>query len=289
MKANDAILAEEKHMGLYDELLQKNAKLLAGGAAQNTARGAQYILPPDSVIYFGCVGKDKYAEQLKEKNKEAGLQYRYRVDEEHPTGRCGVIITGHDRSMCTDLAAANHYKLEHLKENWDIVQNSKVYFVGGFHLTVCVPAIMAVAEEAAKANKPFALSLNAPFIPQFFKEPLDQTAPYWDYVLGNETEAQAYADSHDLNTKDMNAIAKHLANLPKKNEKRKRVAIITQGTEPTIIATQGENEVQKFPVHEISSSEIEDTLGAGDAFAGGFFAGVAKGEYQYSMMVDSMY
>ena len=41
LKDNDAILAEEKHMGLYDELLKLDAKLIAGGAAQNTARGAQ--------------------------------------------------------------------------------------------------------------------------------------------------------------------------------------------------------------------------------------------------------
>jgi adenosine kinase len=124
----------------------------------------------------------------------------------------------------------------------------------------------------------FALSLNAPFIPQFFKEPLDQTAPYWDYILGNETEAMAYADSHDLNTHDIPTIVKHLANLPKKNTKRKRTAIITQGTEPTIVAVQGEDNVRTFPVHAIESKDITDTTGAGDAFAGGFMAGVTKGE-----------
>ncbi|KAH9819802.1 adenosine kinase [Teratosphaeria destructans] len=278
LKANDAILAEEKHAGLFDELMAKDAKLLAGGAAQNTARGAQYLLPPDSVIFFGCVGKDKNAEILQDANKQVGLQVRYRYDETQPTGKCGVVITGHNRSMCTDLAAANHYKLDHLKEHWDIVEKSKRFFVGGFHLTVCVPAIMALAEEAAAKDKPFALSLNAPFIPQFFKEPLGQTAPYWDYVVGNETEAQAYADSHDLNTHDIATIAKHLANLPKKNTKRKRTAIVTQGTEPTIVAIQGEENVRSFPVHPIGKDEIVDTTGAGDAFAGGFFAGVAKGE-----------
>ena len=42
LKANDAILAEEKHLGLYEDLIQnREAKLIAGGAAQNTARGAQ--------------------------------------------------------------------------------------------------------------------------------------------------------------------------------------------------------------------------------------------------------
>lgn len=42
LKANDAILAEKNHLTLYDELIKnRNAKLLAGGAAQNSARGAQ--------------------------------------------------------------------------------------------------------------------------------------------------------------------------------------------------------------------------------------------------------
>ncbi|EME85398.1 adenosine kinase [Pseudocercospora fijiensis CIRAD86] len=279
LKANDAILAEDKHKSLYEELLNnREAKLLAGGAAQNTARGAQYLLPPDQVVFFGCVGKDKYADILMKANKEAGLAVQYRYDDKEPTGRCGVIITGHNRSMCTDLAAANAYKIEHLKENWGIVEKAKAYFVGGYHLTVCVPAVLALAEEAAKNNKPFILSLSAPFIPQFFKEPLDQTAQYWDYVIGNETEAISYADSHDLNTHDIPAIAKALANLPKKNTQRKRVAIITQGTEPTVVAVQGEDQVKSFPVHTIGKDEIVDTTGAGDAFAGGFFAGMVKGE-----------
>jgi adenosine kinase len=41
LKANDAILAEDKHLSIYEELLKRNASLIAGGAAQNTARGAQ--------------------------------------------------------------------------------------------------------------------------------------------------------------------------------------------------------------------------------------------------------
>jgi adenosine kinase len=45
LKANDAILAEEKHLGLYEDLIQnRHAKLIAGGAAQNTARGAQVTI-----------------------------------------------------------------------------------------------------------------------------------------------------------------------------------------------------------------------------------------------------
>ncbi|PKY05430.1 putative adenosine kinase [Aspergillus campestris IBT 28561] len=283
LKDNDAILAEDKHMGIYEELLQKDAKLIAGGAAQNTARGAQYMLPENSVCYIGCVGKDKYADILKEACTTAGVHTEYRVDEAQPTGKCGVIITGHNRSMCTHLAAANEYKLEHLKQPhiWSLAEKAQVYYIGGYHLTVCVPAIQALGEEAAAKNKIFMLSLSAPFIPQFFKDQLDTVLPYTDYTFCNETEARSYSESHSWGTDDVVEIAKKLAQLPKKNTSRPRVAIVTQGTDPTVVATakaDGEVEVKQFNVHEIPKSSINDTNGAGDAFAGGFSAGIVQGK-----------
>jgi len=279
LKANDAILAEEKHKPLYEDLLNNyDAKLIAGGAAQNTARGAQYILPPNSVVYVGGVGDDKYSAILHDAVKTAGLRVEYRVEKTVPTGRCGVVITGHNRSMCTDLGAANHYGLDHLKkpEIWSLIENAEAYYVGGYHFTVCPEAIMELANQAATKNKPFVLSLSAPFIPQFFKDPVDASAPYWDYVIGNEGEAAAYAESHDLPSKEPKDVVVHLANLPKENKQRKRVAIITQGTEPTLVAVQGEDGVKEFPVHAIEPSKINDTNGAGDAFAGGFLAGIMQ-------------
>jgi adenosine kinase len=138
LKANDAILAEEKHAPLFEDLLNNyDAKLIAGGAAQNTARGAQYILPANSVVYLGGAGDDKYAAIMRDAVKQVGLRVEYRVDPEVPTGRCGVIITGHDRSLCTDLGAANHYDLAHLKRDdiWQLVKGAQFYYVGGYHFT----------------------------------------------------------------------------------------------------------------------------------------------------------
>ncbi|KAJ6070630.1 hypothetical protein N7467_011949 [Penicillium canescens] len=283
LKENDAILAEDQHMGIYEDLLARDAKLIPGGAAQNTARGAQYMLPEQSVVYIGCIGKDKFGDILKKTCEEAGVHTEYRVDESQPTGKCGVVITGHNRSMCTHLAAANEYKIEHLKqpEIWSLVEKAKFYYVGGYHLTVCVPAIIALGEEAAAKNKPFMLSLSAPFIPQFFKEQLDSVLPYTDYTFCNETEALAYSESHQWGTEDIVEIAKKLAQLPKQNTQRPRVAIVTQGTEPTVVAIgspAGLIEVKEFKVHEISKDAINDTNGAGDAFAGGFCAGIVGGK-----------
>ncbi|ROT38502.1 adenosine kinase [Sodiomyces alkalinus F11] len=281
LKANDAILASPEHLPIYEDLLNNyDAKLIAGGAAQNTARGAQYLLPPNSVVYLGGVGDDKYASILHDAVKAAGLRVEYRVDPATPTGRCGVVITGHNRSMVTELGAANTYALDHLEkpEIWALAENAEAFYIGGYHFTVCPPAIMKLAHEAAAKNKLFALSLSAPFIPQFFKEPLDASAPYWDVVIGNEAEAAAYAESHGLAGADLPTIAKHLANLPKENTQRKRVAIVTQGTDPTLVAVQGEDAVKEYPVKPIETEKINDTNGAGDAFAGGFLAGLVEGK-----------
>jgi len=282
LKANDAILADpEKHMGLYEDLLQNyKAVVIAGGAAQNTARGAQYMLPPNSTVYIGCIGKDKYGETLEKITSDAGVKAEYLYDEKTPTGRCGVVITGHNRSMCTDLAAANNYKVDHLKQDriWKQVENAQVYYVGGFHLTVSVPAIKALAEEAAAKNKTFILNLSAPFISQFFKDPLDEVMPYVDILIGNETEAAAYAESHGIDSKNVKKIAETIAKGPKKNSQRPRTVIITQGTDPTIAVTGEKGETTEAKVHAISKEQINDTNGAGDAFAGGFVAGIVQGK-----------
>lgn len=58
---------------------------------------AQYVLPPGSVVFTGCVGDDELAEQLKAANKREGLDQRYLVKKGERTGACAVVITGHDR------------------------------------------------------------------------------------------------------------------------------------------------------------------------------------------------
>lgn len=125
------------------------------------------------------------------------------------------------------------------------------------------------------------MNLSAPFIPQFFKDQLDSVLPYCDYLIGNESEAIAYAESHNLDvslptppivtttnspthSKDITAIAKAIAALPKKNTSRPRTVVITQGTEPTIVVIGGaEPIVASYPVRPVSPKDIVDTNGAG--------------------------
>jgi adenosine kinase len=68
-----------------------------------------------------------------------------------------------------------------------------------------------------------------------------------------------------------------LADLPRANKERDRVAIITQGTLPTIVVVSGK-EISEYPVYEISKSEINNINIASDPFARGFVAGLVEGK-----------
>lgn len=62
-----------------------------------------------------------------------------------------------------------------------------VLFFQGFFLTVSPQAMLEVAKHALKNNRMFLMNLSAPFISQFYKEPLMEAFPYVDILFGNET------------------------------------------------------------------------------------------------------
>ncbi|TDL26401.1 adenosine kinase [Rickenella mellea] len=283
LKSNDAILAGEEHAGIYDDLL-KNHKItyVAGGAAQNAARGAAYVLPSNSVVYTGCVGDDALAEQLRAANEKEGLTDKYLVKKGEKTGACAVVITGHDRSLVTTLRSAEKFEKDHLEsaEIAPLIDAAKFFYVEGYFLTHGTESAVYVAKKAAEAGKIFALNLSAPFIPQFFKLQIEQIIPYCDVVIGNEAEAEAWAEaSGQPDKKDLAAVAKTLALLPKSNASRPRTVIFTQGASSTILVSSADADKPRiFTVNPLKDSEIVDTNGAGDAFAGGFMGALVAGK-----------
>lgn len=280
LKANAAILADDEKMaGISSALDASKIEYIPGGSAQNTLRTLSWISQfPNVATFMGCTGKDKNADIMTEKAKEVGLNTAYQVDESTPTGTCAVLITGKDRSLVAHLAAANNFKASHLDEpkNWSIVENAKIYYISGFFFTVCPEAIQRVAKYSLDNDRTLMLNLSAPFISQFFKDPLMNAFPYVDIVFGNDDEAKTFAKSVlNLETEDVAEIAKAISNMPKLSQ-RKRTVIITQGHLPVIVATG--DETKTFEIQKIDPELIVDTNGAGDAFCGGFIAQYAKNE-----------
>jgi adenosine kinase len=280
LKDGDAILAEEKHQPLFGEMAkQPKVQYIAGGATQNSIRVAQWMLQtPGATAYMGCVGKDGNGDLLKKACEKDGVTTYYMVDEATPTGVCATLVNGVERSLCTNLNAANNYKVDHCKkpEHWKVVEGAKIIYSAGFFATVSQEAIKEASREQAKSNQIYCMNLSAPFLMQVppFKACFVDTMPYIDFLFGNETEAKTWAETEGWESDDIAFIATRLSLIPSKKS-TKRTVVITQGCDPTIVAQNGH--VKEYPVLVLPKEKLVDTNGAGDSYVGGFLAGMVKG------------
>ena len=276
---NNAILAEEKHLALYKELVSDYAvQYIAGGAGQNSIRVAQWMLmSPGATAYFGAIGSDAYGDTLAKCVSEDGVLACYQKSTDTPTGTCAVLINGGERSLVANLAAANTFTPAHLEtsEAKEIIARGRVFYVTGFFLTVSVDAMLTLAKHCVEENKVFAINLSAPFLIQFFGEQMKAIMPYTDIVFANESEAAAYGEAHGYGS-DLATIALKLAGQPKASGTHPRTVVFTQGSQATLVACGGK--VTTFPVEPLPRELLIDTNGAGDAFVGGYLAQLVLGK-----------
>lgn len=285
LEDNNAILAEEKHTPLYGELAALDTvTYVAGGATQNSIRVAHWMLQtPGATSYFGAIGDDDFGKTMSSCCSNDGVNVQYFVNSEVPTGTCAVLITGKNRSLVANLSAANTYPKTHLieKEQWSVVEKASIFYTAGFFLTVSPDSMVTVGEHASAQGKTMCFNLSAPFlmqVPPFF-EAMKRVLRYVDICFGNEIEAATLSEAMGWDTKDLKVVATKLAQYEKETV-RPRTVIFTQGASSAIVVVADSTRVwsvNEYPVIPIKADDIVDTNGAGDAFVGGFLAGLARG------------
>lgn len=279
LRLNNAILAEERHVPLYEELVREfPVQYIAGGATQNSIRVAQWMLQvPNSTAYFGAVGTDAFAAQMEERAHADGVNVCYYKNPAVATGTCAVLIHEKERSLVANLSAANTFVESHLDldESKAIIERGRIFYSAGFFLTVSVDSMLRVAKHAAEHGKLYCLNLSAEFLVDFFQDQMSMVMPYADFVFGNESEALAYGRKKGYGT-DIKEIALKLAAQPKASGTYPRTVVFTQGAHSTIVATN--NTVVEYPVERLAPELLVDTNGAGDAFVGGFLSQLALGK-----------
>lgn len=279
LESNHQILAEEKHLKMYQEIVDLfPVEYLPGGATLNTMRIAKWMLGTNGVVRFsGAIGSDAFGENLESQIQKSKIESYLVKQKALPTGTCASMVNciGH-RSLIANLAAAESYKTEFLNDEniWKKVTDSQIFYSAGFFLTPeqGLPTLMKIAQHAQASDKIFCMNISAKFICRRFSPRFHAILPYCDFIFGNEAEAEAYASHNGLGKGlPLEEIAQKMAQYEKINSKRPRYVIITQGPEKTIVAT-GES-AMTYPVPHVDS--LVDTNGAGDAFVAGFLSQLA--------------
>jgi len=277
LKESNAILVKDNHP-IFEELLKYETIKTAGGSGENSMRAAQWMLNGKGDVHFiGSIGDDEYGRILTEVAKEEKVSTHFMVTKDYQTGCCASIIYNNDRSLVALVAAAEHYSIDHFNSPsvQDVVNGSQIIYTTGFFMLSSYPTIMALCKHALETNKTLVLNISAPFIVEFYYDQFSTLIPYADIICGNEHEYAAFAKKLNLNTEVPEEIVRAVYALPKENQNRKRLCVMTQGSKSTLIF---DGELHVYPVNQIDKSLIVDFNGAGDSFVGGFLAGLTLGK-----------
>lgn len=143
LNPDDAILAEDRHMPLYEEMKKyPTIEYLAGGATLNTIKMIQWILDrPQACTYIGCISEDEAGQILKSECEKLKLRAKFQFSTDGvSTGKCAVLLNDKNRSMVTHLGASKELSMEHVQnpDTWCCVEKAQVYYIA---VSVLFPSI----------------------------------------------------------------------------------------------------------------------------------------------------
>lgn len=256
------LMDSEKQGGLLRDLENTCLQMRSGGSAANTM--IALAQSGGSGFYSGKVSRDTNGEFYRQDLLAAGIHF-----DVHPapaasgaTGTCVVLTTPDaERTMCTHLGVST--KLGPTDINADRLKQCKYSYIEGYLWDAPEPRKASIETmELSKRNGvkvSFTFSdsfLVERFVDDFHKIVLD----YCDVLFCNADEARRFCEEESLEE-----CARQIGDLVE-------LAFITDGANGSIVVENKQiNHVPGFPVQAI------DTVGAGDAFAGGALFALARG------------
>lgn len=239
-----------------------NLQLASGGSAANSM--VAIAQSGGSGVYIGKVAKDTNGVFYKQDMEESGIDFPVEMAPEAslPTGTCVVLTTPDaERTMCTHLGISTHLGKSDI--NPDVLSQCKCSYIEGYLWSVEQPraACIEAFEQSKKLGVRTAFTLSDAFLISLFADDFRRIVnDYCDIVFCNADEAKQFFEADE-----MEHCAAKMAEICD-------LAFMTDGAAGCYVIEDGEvSHVSGFPVKAI------DTVGAGDAFAGGALYGITNG------------
>jgi sugar/nucleoside kinase (ribokinase family) len=237
-------------------------RLASGGSAANTM--VAIAQSGGTGIYSGKVCHDTHGEFYCDDMRASGISFDVPMAAEAslPTGT-SVILTTPDaeRTMCTHLGISTSLSPGDI--DVDRMARSKIVYVEGYLWDAPQPRASCVKtfQEAKRLGVPAAFTFSDGFlIDRFADDFRGIVRDYCDIVFCNEVESRQFCGSDDLE--------KCVRELSRLSD----LAFVTHSEKGCYVCEKGNiSHVAGFPVKAI------DTVGAGDAFAGGVLYGLTNG------------
>lgn len=257
------LMDTDKQSRVLHYLEQKNLNLASGGSAANTM--VAIAQSGGTGVYIGKVAEDMHGEFYRRDMEETGIEFPVPPAPESglPTGT-SVILTTPDaeRTMCTHLGVSA--ELTPTDIDIDRLRQSQISYVEGYLWTgdSTRAACIETFEKSRHHGVTTAFTLSDMFLVELFENEFRNVIDeYCDILFCNADEA-----THFLHASSLDECAEKLAGMCP-------LVFLTDGPNGCRVIRDGKaHPVAGFPVTAV------DTVGAGDAFAGGVLYGLTHGQ-----------
>lgn len=262
-KGTMTLMDSKQQASILHDLEQSDLHLASGGSAANTM--VAILQSGGNGIYSGKVAADPNGEFYRQDMAEVGIDFDVLPAPETglPTGTCVVLTTPDaERTMCTHLGVST--SLAPSDVDLEAIKNSKISYVEGYLWDAENPRSACVETmEQSKANDvKVAFTFSDPFLVDRFPDDFKEiTEKYCDVLFCNIDEAKMFCSAETMDE----CAEKLSVDVP--------LVFITNSEKGCVVVQEGKlTSVPAFPVKAI------DTVGAGDAFAGGVLYGLTNGK-----------
>jgi sugar/nucleoside kinase (ribokinase family) len=233
----------------------------SGGSAANTCAVAASL--GARVGYLGKVAADPLGEVFAHDIRAAGVHFPTPpLASGAPTARCLILVTPDgQRTMNTFLGAAVHFAPS--DADTEEVGRAGILYLEGylFDPPAAQAAFRAAARAAHAAGRRVALTLSDPFCVHRHRDAFREfVRTEADILFANEAEILALYETEDF------------ADAARQAAEEVELAALTRSGRGSVLLSNGAR-------HEVAAepAKVVDTTGAGDAYAAGVLAALARG------------